>query len=113
MKKLLEILKEIGIPFAYDHFAEGESPVPPFICYLIAESNNFSADGKAYFKKHQIHIELYTDEKSPEEEQAVETVLDKNNIFYHKTETWIDSEKLYEVLFQFETEAENNGKEKE
>ena len=63
MDRLLEIISEIGIPSAYDHFAEGESPNPPFICYLIPASDNFSADGIAYFKANEIHIELYTDKK--------------------------------------------------
>lgn len=46
MEKLLSILDSIGIPYAYDHFAEGESPEPPFLCYLLPGSDNFSADGK-------------------------------------------------------------------
>ena len=29
MEELLGILNEIGFPFAYDHFAEGEAPEPP------------------------------------------------------------------------------------
>lgn len=105
MDKLLEMLKEMQIPFAYDHFAEGESPEPPFICYLLPGSNNFSADGAAYFKANQIHIELYTDEKDLAVEQFVEAVLDKHGIFYDRTETWIESEKLYEVLYYFELEV--------
>ena len=56
MDKLLEILQAVGIPFAYDHFAEGESPEPPFICYLLPDSDNFSADGKAYYKVNEVHI---------------------------------------------------------
>ena len=32
MDDLVKLLEETGIPFAYDHFAEGESPDPPFIC---------------------------------------------------------------------------------
>ena len=32
MERLLAIMEEIGLPFAYHHFAEGESPDPPFIC---------------------------------------------------------------------------------
>lgn len=105
MDKLLKMLKEMQIPFAYDHFAEGESPEPPFICYLLPGSNNFSADGAAYFKANQIHIELYTDEKDLTVEQSVEAVLDKHGIFYDRTETWIESEKLYEVLYYFELEV--------
>lgn len=42
-------------------------------------------------------------------EQKVESVLDANGIFYDKTEVWIESEKLYEVLYQFELEVNNNG----
>ena len=34
MDKLLEIIGEIDIPSAYDHFAEGEAVDPPFITYL-------------------------------------------------------------------------------
>ena len=40
METLIAILKETGIPFAYDHFAEGESPEPPFVCYLLPQSDN-------------------------------------------------------------------------
>lgn len=106
MDKLLEIIAEIGIPSAYDHFAEGESPAPPFICYLIPGNDNFAADGKAYFKAEQVHLELYTDKKDPETEQMVEAVLDSHGVFYDRTEVWIESEKLYEVLYYFETEAD-------
>lgn len=60
MDRLLKILLEMAIPFAYDHFAEGESPNPPFICYLLPGSNNFSADGRVYYKINEVHIELYS-----------------------------------------------------
>lgn len=105
MEKIVEILKTIGMPFAYDHFAEGESPEPPFICYLIPNSDNFSADGKVYYKINEIHIELYTDCKDLSAEQQVEAVLDEHGIFYEKTEVWIESENLYEVLYTFEMEV--------
>lgn len=105
MDDLVKLLVETGIPFAYDHFAEGESPEPPFICYLQPESNNFAADGIAYCKISRVHIELYTDRKDPAMEQSVEAVLSEHDIFYHKEEIWIDSEKLYEALYQFEMEV--------
>ena len=91
MDKIMELLSKTGIPFAYDHFAEGESPDPPFICFLLPASDNFSADGQVYFKVTEVHIELYTDKKDLE--------------FYDKNEVWIASEKLYEVMFSFEMEV--------
>lgn len=105
MDELLIMLNEMGIPFAYDHFAEGESPEPPFICYLLPQSDNFSADGKVYYKISGVHIELYTDIKDLSVEQKVEAVLDTHGIFYEKSEVWIESERLYEVLYTFEMEV--------
>lgn len=105
MNKLLKMLKDTGLPFAYDHFTEGEAVDPPFICYLLPGSHNFAADGKVYHKVSIVHLELYTDEKNPSLEQAVEAVLDSSEVFYDKTEVWIGSEKLYEVLYTFEMEV--------
>ena len=111
MDKILSILNALGIPFAYDHFAQGESPDPPFICYLIPGTNNFSAYGVAYYKINQFNIELYTDLKDLSLERKIEEALDEASIFYNKSETWIESESLYEVLYTFEMEGENNAKE--
>jgi hypothetical protein len=111
--KLMSMMEEIGLPFAYHHFAEGESPDPPFICFLTTGSDNFAADGRDYFKIDRINVELYTDRKDPVHENSVETVLDRHGIFYNKSEVWIDSEKLYEVLYQFELEGINDAEEKE
>ena len=104
MDELLRMIRSMGLPFAYDHFAEGESPSPPFLVYLLPESRHFPADGKVYHRITAVQLELYTDRKDPELECAVETVLDFNGVFYRRSETWIDSEKLYEVLYSFEWE---------
>ena len=109
VENLVEMLQELKIPFAYDHFAEGESPDPPFICYLIPGSDNFAADGRVYFRLNEVRIEMYTDFKDIALESRVEDVLDRHEIFYNKSETWIQSEKLYEVMYSFEMEGLNNG----
>ena len=105
METLTAVMGEIRIPSAYDHFAEGESPEPPFICYLCPSSDNFSADGRVYLKVGVVHVELYTDAKDLETEGKVEAVLDAHGIYYDKSETWSGSEKLYEVLYSFEVEV--------
>ena len=102
LEELAEMLEKTGFPFAYDHFAEGESTDPPFICYLLPGSDNFAADGRVYFRISEVRIELYTDRKDPGAEALVETVLDDAGIFYNKSEAWIQSEKLYEVLYSME-----------
>ena len=110
--EIMEMLEETKLPIAYDHFTEGESPAPPFICFLFPGSNNFSADGRVYLKIRKVNVELYTDFKDPEMEEQLEAVLDEHGLFYEKTEVWIEEEKLYEVLYQFETE-DSNAEEKE
>ena len=100
MDEILTMLAEIGLPYAYHHFAEGESPDPPFICYLTPGSDNFSADGRVYYKLDGFHIELYTDKKDPQCELAIEDALDAHGIFYNKSEVWIEEEKMYEVLYE-------------
>lgn len=97
-----EMIRSMGLPFAYDHFAEGESPDPPFLVYLYPGSDNFAADGTVYFKRDKLHVELYTDKKDDDLEDRVESILNRNGLYYNKTETWIPSEKLYEVLYQTE-----------
>lgn len=106
MRQMIQILQEIGLPYAYNHFAEGRAPKPPFICYLYPQSDNFSADGLAYLKKNQVSLELYTDKKAVTLEQQVESVLDNYSIFFNKSEVYIESEKLYEVLYQFTMEVD-------
>ena len=102
LEELAGMLEKTDFPFAYDHFAEGESPDPPFAVFLYPGSNNFSADGKVYFKTDRLNIEIYTDIKNIELEQQTEAVLDGHDIFYEKSEVWIESENLYEVLYQME-----------
>lgn len=38
MELLTAMLAKMGIPYAYDHFAEGEAPELPFLCYLLPGS---------------------------------------------------------------------------
>ena len=105
MYKIIEILNQFGIPFAYDHFSEGEAPDPPFVCYLCPSTDNFAADGKVYLDIDVVNIELYTDKKEPELEKKLQGLLTAEGVVYEKNEVWIPEEKLYEVVYEFETEA--------
>ena len=97
---VVSILEELGLPLAYDHFAEGEAPEPPFICYLYPENIPFGADDTVYYQLHHLDIELYTDEKNPPLEARVEKLLAEHELFFHKSEVWIEEEKMYEVLYE-------------
>ena len=65
-ENVIEMLEEAGLPLAYDHFAEGESPEPPFLIFLFPGTDNVFADDTVYQKIDELNIELYTDKKDPE-----------------------------------------------
>ena len=97
---VIEMLEEAGLPLAYDHFAEGESPDPPFLVFLFPGTDNVFADDTVYKKIDQLNIELYTDKKDPEIETTIEDILLSHEPPYEKSEVWMESEKMYEVLYQ-------------
>ena len=101
-QEVMAMVDEMGMESAYDHFAEGDAPEPPYVVFLYPKAHNFAADGKVYFKVNRLNIELYTDLKDVELEQRVEAVLDSHGIFYAKSEVWIREEGLYEVLYEME-----------
>ena len=101
-ENIVSMLEEAELPLAYDHFTEGESPNPPFLNFLFPRSDNFAADGKVYFKIDRLNVELYTDTKQPDLEDRLETILDAHDLYYEKSEVWIEEEKLYEVLYEME-----------
>lgn len=101
-EEVMAMMEETGLPYAYHHFVEGESPEPPFAVFLYPGTDNFSADGKVYYKISRLDIEVYTDLKDVGLEDKVEAVLDGHGIYYAKSEVWIDSENLYEVLYEME-----------
>ena len=97
------ILKATGYPVAYSHFTETTNnplPTPPYICYLSAYSSNFKADNKVYAKIDNLQIELYTAKKDLQAEKKLEDLLENNDIAYETTETWIESENLFQKIYE-------------
>ena len=101
-KEVYQMVKSAGFPAAYHHFEEGQEPEKPYLVYLYPETNNFSADGIVYQGINELDLELYTDRKDPDAEKRVEAVLKEHGFFYEKTETYLESEKMYEVLYEME-----------
>lgn len=109
-KEVADMLTGMQIPFAYDHFDEGSAAPPPFICFYFDGSADLAADNTNYQKIRPLTVELYTDNKDFEAEATVEAALNEAGLVYSRTETYIDSERLYEVIFQTSvviTEEEN------
>ena len=91
---IVEMLEEANLPLAYDHFAEGESPDPPFLIFLFPGSDNMYADNRVFQKIDNLNIELYTDKKDPETEARIEAILDGRALPYEKSEGWIAEARM-------------------
>ena len=103
MKRIAELIKSMGLPFAYDHFAEGESPAPPFICYLTPGSDNFAADGYAYYtisnnQGYEGDLELAMVPESFRTDILKETMDDNSVLIEDAT---VETEK-FALLFEFD-----------
>ncbi len=97
--EVVAMLNQLGLPYAIHHFAEGESRAPPFICFLYTGAESFGADNIVYTLSPILEIEVYTDKKDPELEARLHRLLTDHELYYTKTEVWIASEKLYEVVY--------------
>ncbi len=95
---LFTLLKTINLPVAYHHFAS--PPTPPYIVYLFSYSSNFGADNKVHSQADNYQVELYTKTKDPAAEALIEGLFDANEIYWDKTETYIESEGLYQILYE-------------
>ena len=103
LNDIYTILKATGFPVAYSHFTATTNnplPTPPYITYLSAYSSNLMADNKVYKKIDNLQIELYTIKKDLVAEKKLEDILDTNEIAYESTETWIDTEKLFQKIYE-------------
>lgn len=53
-ERIEAILDVLEIEYRYHHFEECEAVNPPFICWLMQETRNFSADGKVYLNQTKL-----------------------------------------------------------
>jgi len=95
---LYALLKTTKLPVAYHHFVS--PPSPPYVVYLFSYSSNFGADNKVYEDFKNFQVELYTPKKDLTSEKLIEDLFNANSIYWEKTETYIDSEGLYQGLYE-------------
>lgn len=100
------VLKGTGLPVVYHQWRQagtrGPRPPLPRITYQVKNDNPFYADGVVYASCRAIEAALYTAEKDPALEAAVDTMLQGAEIAYTKTEGWVEDERVYAIIYEFE-----------
>lgn len=105
LSELHTVLRSTGLPVGYGYFQEKNAPSLPCITYEVAYSNNFGADDKVHQKIRHIDIFLWTKDKDIVTESKVEKALDDAFLFYQYTETYINAEKAYQIIYEVEIDG--------
>lgn len=107
-KEVATMINSIGIPYAYYQFPDGTGQACPFVCFFFSDSNDLAAENTNYQKIRTLNIELYTDNKDFALEETVETVLNSNGLVYDRSESYLDSERMFMVVYTTDILVEEN-----
>lgn len=86
----------------YRAWKENEAPALPYICYYSPGVETFGADDVTYSSFTNVTIELYSRRKDPASEALIEAALTANDLFYDKSETFIETEQAVLVVYEVE-----------
>jgi predicted dienelactone hydrolase len=105
IRELAAALASLELPLAYGAFIntpENPAPPPPFIVYQFDHSTDLMADNRNYAEVSTFRVELYTPKKDIDRETALEALLKSLAQPYSKSETWIDSERMFLVAYEIQ-----------
>lgn len=98
--ELVAILEPTGFPWTYHHW--DTPPPPPYGVYLSVRDNPFFADNRTYTFCAGIRLEVYSLERDTSLDDKVRAALDAAEIPYDADYTFLESEGLYESIFEIE-----------
>ena len=101
-KEVADMIASAGLPYAYYEFPDDTPQTPPFICFYLPDSDDFYADNQNYVGIRRLYVELYTNEKDFDLESTVEGVLTANGLTFRKSDDYIDSERMWQTLYEME-----------
>lgn len=100
LEEIYQALKSIGLSVVYREFTT--PPDPPYLIYLFSYSSDLMADGQNYLEIDNYQIELYTKNKDPATESLVQNKLKELGLPYSKTETFLQSEGLFQLVYDIQ-----------
>lgn len=103
LNSLKNELEKLNIPIAYSHFKDVQ--YPPFCTYSVNNEDNVTADGKTAITVFSTRVDLCTEHRNFTLENELEVIFAQNSITFEKTILWIDSEKMFQITYDFEMEG--------
>jgi len=91
-------LETTGMKVAEDCFIK-----PPALPYIVFSEDREAggADNKNCIASRSIRIEMYAEKINRISEEAIEKLLDEKFIEYKKAREWIDTEKFFQTIYEF------------
>lgn len=99
LAELKTLLATSKLPVAFDHFKTAQNL--PYLVYIVADNDSFSADNGTFYIHPLIQLELYTENKNESTEATIESILDSVPFFYEKAEGYLTDEQMYMVTYNF------------
>ena len=93
-------MESIGLPCAYHKWSK--APSLPYMVILHTDNGDMTADNHNYLDIGNYRLELYTAIKHPPTEKKVEQWLKDHRILYEKTEVFLDSEDMFQVVYEIQ-----------
>lgn len=97
LSELAQRLNALGYPVAYSHFKSAQAP--PFICYLVVDSDTFSADNTVLSESTYVDIELYVTNKDLTVEKKIKDMLKENELPWSYDEIFIKDEGVFKCTY--------------
>ena len=83
IKEIINRLENYTVQCRFSHFSK--EVAPPFMVYLVPDSDNFNADNKVYYSTKNVQLELY---------------FDNCGIIWNKSsQSWLDEEKVMMTVY--------------
>ncbi|OCB00399.1 hypothetical protein [Clostridium beijerinckii] len=76
---------------------------PPPLPYIVFDDDikTDGADDKNCLADRSITIEMYSERINREKEASIEKLLNEKAIIFKKNRTWVDSEKFFQTVYDF------------
>lgn len=96
-----QTLQTIGLPVAYSHFIDKDSPTePPYLVYIGDGQDTFDADNTHYYRENRYQLEYYFIQKNEETEATIEEALLDAGYIYEKSEdVFIEDENVFVIYY--------------
>lgn len=91
-------LENTGMKVAEERFFK--PPALPYIVFM-EETNVSGADAKNCIADRDISVELYSEKINKEAESKIEVLLNEKSIKFKRNRTWIDSDKFFQTVYDF------------